>query len=65
MLNPPGWSCRHPFVDGMLNLLCTNEKTIEFDALDALPLLTTRTILRGHSRANRPLAVKNVGSNLS
>ena len=43
----------------------TIEETIEFEALDALPLLTTAATLRGYSRANQPVAVKNVGSNFT
>lgn len=43
----------------------TIEETIEFEALDALPLLTTAATLRGYSRANQPVVVKNVGSNFT
>jgi hypothetical protein len=43
----------------------TIEETIEFEALDALPPLTTAATLRGYSRANQPVAVKNVGSNFT
>jgi hypothetical protein len=44
----------------------TIEETIEFEALDALPPFDdSGNIAREYSRANQPVAVKNVGSNFA
>jgi hypothetical protein len=41
------------------------EETIELKLLKNCPLRTTTEMLAGHSRANRQLPVKNVGSNFT
>jgi len=41
----------------------TTEETIEFNAIEALPHLTKAATSRGPSKASRPPAAKNAGSN--
>ena len=39
----------------------TTAESIEFEVLDALPPFDDNAILRGYSKANQSLTVKNVG----